>query len=147
MDSDFHHVVLDQGLASLDPFFRVRKGLVKGSPREPDGEEGHGRVPEAQIPDRDFRAVPSLFINGNDDPFCGGNQGPLAEAVADGLTNCQWYHDALRQEIDNQSNSPHEFHNILGYGHVPTNRGGPANDVVDDFLGKVLATNPPPFVD
>ena len=101
--------------------------------------------PEAQIPDRDFRAVPSLFVNGNDDPFCGGNQAPLAEAVADGLTNCQWFHDALRQEIDAQPNSPHQYVNLLGYGHVPTNRGGPANDFVDDFVAGVLATNPPNF--
>lgn len=103
--------------------------------------------PEARIPDSDFRAVPSLFINGNDDPFCGGNQGPLAEAVAEGITNCQWYHDALRQEIDNQPNSPHEFHNFPGYGHVPTNRGGPANAIVDAFVAGVLATNPPNFSD
>ncbi len=101
--------------------------------------------PEAQVPDRDFRAVPSLFVNGNDDPFCGGNQAPLAEAVADGLTNCQWFHDALRQEIDAQPNSPHQYVNLLGYGHVPTNRGGPANDFVDDFVAGVLATNPPNF--
>ena len=104
-----------------------------------------GQEPEARIPDDDFRAVPSLFINGNDDPFCGGNQGPLAEAVAEGLTNCQWYHDALRQAIDDQPNSPHAFHNFLGYGHVPTNRGGPANNTVNDFVDGVMATNPPPF--
>jgi hypothetical protein len=101
--------------------------------------------PEARIPDRDFRAVPSLFINGNDDPFCGGNQGPLAEAVAEGLSNCQWYHDGLRQAIDDQPNSPHQFHNVLGYGHVPTNFAGPANTLVDDFLAGVLATGPPNF--
>ena len=51
----------------------------------------------------------------------------------------------LRQAIDDQPNSPHAFHNFLGYGHVPTNRGGPANNVVNDFVDGVMATNPPPF--
>ena len=35
--------------------------------------------------------------------------------------------------------------NFLGYGHVPTNRGGPANNTVNDFVDGVMATNPPPF--
>ena len=100
--------------------------------------------PEAQISDRDFREVPSLFISGNDDPFFGGNQAPLAEAVAEGLTNGQWYHDGLKQAIDNQPNSPHEYHNFFGYGHVPTNREGPVNDTVDEFLSKILTGNPAP---
>ena len=101
--------------------------------------------PEAQISDRDFREVPSLFISGNDDPFFGGNQGPLAEAVAEGLTNGQWYHDGLKQAIDNQPNSPHEYHNFFGYGHVPTNREGPANDTVDEFISRILTGNPTPL--
>jgi hypothetical protein len=101
--------------------------------------------PEAQIADDDFRSVPALFIAGNNDPFCGGNQGPLAEAVAAGLSNCSWLHDGLRQSIDAQANSPHQLHVLDGFGHVPTNGEGPANDTVDAFLTAVLATNPPNF--
>ena len=101
--------------------------------------------PEAQLADRDFRDVPVLFIAGNNDPFCGGNQAPLAEAVAEGLSNCNWLHDGLRQLIDAQVDSPHELHVLNGFGHVPTNGVGPANDIVDDFIAGILATNPPPF--
>ena len=101
--------------------------------------------PEAQIADGDFREVPALFIGGDDDPFCGGNQAPLAEAVADGLSNCNWLHDGLRQSIDAQGDTPHALHILDGFGHVPTNRAGPANDLVDDFINAVLATNPPNF--
>ncbi|MBW2162480.1 MAG: hypothetical protein JRH14_21390 [Deltaproteobacteria bacterium] len=84
--------------------------------------------PEAQLADRDFRDVPVLFIAGNNDPFCGGNQAPLAEAVAEGLSNCNWFHDGLRQRIDAQVDSPHELHVLNGFGHVPTNGEGPVND-------------------
>jgi len=101
--------------------------------------------PEAQITDRDFRSVPVLFIAGNNDPFCGGNQAPLAEAVADGLSNCNWLHDGLRQVIDAQVDSPHDLHVVNGFGHTPTNEAGPINDVVDAFMADVLATNPPNF--
>jgi hypothetical protein len=101
--------------------------------------------PEARIVDSNFRGVPSLFIAGNNDPFCGGNQGPLAEAVAAGLSNCNWLHDGLRQAIHAQADSPHELHVLDGFGHVPTNGEGPANDIVDDFIADVLATNPPNF--
>ncbi|MBW1758554.1 MAG: hypothetical protein JRJ80_20635 [Deltaproteobacteria bacterium] len=101
--------------------------------------------PEAQLADRDFRDVPVLFIAGNNDPFCGGNQAPLAEAVAEGLSNCNWFHDGLRQRIDAQVDSPHELHVLNGFGHVPTNGEGPVNDIVDTFIEDILATNPPPF--
>ncbi len=101
--------------------------------------------PEAQIANGDFRDVPALFIGGDNDPFCGGNQAPLAEAVADGLSNCNWLHDGLRQSINAQAASPHELHILNGFGHVPTNAAGPANDIVDDFLADVLATDPPNF--
>ena len=102
-------------------------------------------TPEAQIADRDFREVPVLFIAGNNDPFCGGNQAPLAEAVADGLSNCDWLHDGLRQVIDAQVDSPHDLHVVNGFGHVPTNEAGPINDVVDDFIIDILTTNPDNF--
>jgi hypothetical protein len=102
--------------------------------------------PEAQIVDRDFRDVPALFIGGNNDPFCGGNQAPLAEAVAEGLSNCNWLHDGLRQAINAQADSPHQLHVLDGFGHVPTNFEGPVNDIVDVFIADVLATDPPyPF--
>ena len=102
--------------------------------------------PEAQLADRDYRDVPVLFIAGNNDPFCGGNQAPLAEAVAEGLSNCNWLHDGLRQLIDAQVDSPHELHVLNGFGHVPTNGEGPVNDIVDTFITDILSTNPPhPF--
>jgi hypothetical protein len=103
--------------------------------------------PEAVIA-AGFTDVPSLFIGGSLDPFCAGNQTPLPEAAAEGFTsNCDWFFDGVAQVVAAQPNSPHEVHVFPNEGHVPTNDPSPANDVVDDFIGKVLATNPPPFGD
>ncbi len=100
--------------------------------------------PEAQITDRDFRAVPSMFIIGSVDPFCAGQRAPIP-AAAPGVTNCEHAYRFLDQAIANQANSPHEMHFMPNTGHVPTNDPGPANDLVDAFIDKVLATNPPHF--
>ena len=51
----------------------------------------------------------------------------------------------LNQAINEQNNSPHELHFLPNTGHVPTNDEGYANDLVDDFIDKVLASNPTPF--
>jgi len=142
-------------LLPLFDAFVGETGYPMGSDFDPQGfsdkvgffarEDGPSH-PEAQIPNGDFRSVPVLFIAGDDDPFCGGNQVLLAEAVAEGMTNCNWLHDGLRQVIDAQTDSPHEVHVFDGFGHVPTNGEGPANDIVDGFIADVLAANPPNFV-
>ncbi|MCP4567714.1 MAG: hypothetical protein GY841_09055 [FCB group bacterium] len=101
--------------------------------------------PEARVSDG-FTDVPMLFIGGDTDPFCAGNQLPIAEATAAGLNNCDWLFDGLRQVIADQPDSPHQTSIIDGYGHIPTNYVSPANDIVDDFIGEILSTNPPyPF--
>ena len=100
--------------------------------------------PEARVNDG-FADVPMLFIAGDDDPFCGGNQLPLAEAVADGMSNCNWLFDGLRQAVAGQPNSPHQVNVVDNAGHVPTHFAGPALDIVDNFIADILATNPPAF--
>ncbi len=93
-----------------------------------------------------FADTPSLFVGGSVDPFCSGQLAPIAEAAAEGLTNCEWVFDGLAQAVDAQPNSPHQVSVLAGTGHVPTNRPGPANDIVDVFVADVLATDPPyPF--
>ena len=104
-----------------------------------------GPMVEVRSLEPDFQSVPALFIAGDDDPFCGGNQAPLAEAVADGLTNCNWLHDGLRQAIASRPGSLHQLNVLTGFGHVPTNFPGPANDIVDNFISSVLAGDPPDF--
>jgi hypothetical protein len=101
--------------------------------------------PEAQIADRDFRDVPVLFIQGDVDPYCAGHVAPIPEAAALGLSNCGYAYDGVGQAIANQVDSPHELHLLPATGHVPTNNPGPANDIVNDFIDTILATNPPNF--
>jgi len=100
---------------------------------------------EAQIADRDFRAVPVMWIGGDADPFCSGNRSPITEAAALGISNCGYTFLGISDAVANQANTPHEFHLLPATGHVPTNDPGPANDLVDDFIDNVLATNPPNF--
>lgn len=102
--------------------------------------------PEAMIGQSDFRAVPSIFILGDIDPFCYGDANPVAKATAKNLSNCGHLGENLRVSIDNQLNSPHELHVIPNTGHVPTNDPGPANDIVDAFIERILATNPANFL-
>lgn len=108
-----------------------------------DMETQAGPIPS--ITERDFRGVPSVFIHGAADPFCGGQLPPVAEAAAAGLTNCGYTFDGVVQAIAEQKDSPHEAWVLADTGHVPTNDPGPANDIVDDFIDGVLATNPPEF--
>ena len=100
--------------------------------------------PEAMIA-AGFVDTPSLFVVGGVDRFCGGNQVPISEAAGEGLGNCEWIFDGLTQAVAAQPSSPHEVQLFPTEGHVPTIDPSPANDVVDDFLDKVMATNPPPF--
>ena len=100
---------------------------------------------ESQIVERDFREVPVIWIAGDADPFCAGNRAPIAEAAALGLSNCGYSYLGIAETVAGQTNSPHEVHLLPGAGHVPTNDPGPANDLVDDFIDKVLANNPPHF--
>jgi len=101
--------------------------------------------PEAMV-SNGFDDVPILFIGGDADRFCGGNQPPIAEAAAAGLNNCDWLRDGIRQAVADQPDSPHQVSILDGIGHVPTNTPGVANDIVDEFIGQILSTNPPyPF--
>ena len=101
--------------------------------------------PEAMIA-AGFVDTPSLFIGGSVDPFCAGNLPALPEAAAEGFTsNCNWLFDGLAQAVAAQPDSPHEVRLFPAAGHVPTLDPSPANDVVDAFIDKVMATNPPPF--
>ncbi|MCP4435208.1 MAG: hypothetical protein GY812_06870 [Actinomycetia bacterium] len=101
-------------------------------------------LPEAQIANQDFRSVPVFFVYGLMDVFCGGDMAPIPEASAAGLTNCEYFFADLEAAVDSQVDSPHEVH-ALNEGHVPTLDPGTANDLVDDFIDRVLATNPPNF--
>ena len=90
--------------------------------------------------------IPSLDIYGNLDPGCGGGLARIDEANEAGLDNCQWVHDGIRQVVEAQANSLHQVRTVIGFGHVPTNQAGPANDFVDAFVNTILTTNPPhPF--
>jgi hypothetical protein len=106
--------------------------------------------PEARI-SQGFDEVPMLFIGGLIDQFCGGAAGlpVIAEAAAEGLGNCAYVFEGLRQVVAAQPNSPHQVSLIEEQGHVPTHINfSPAHDVVDDFIEAVLATSPPyPFAE
>ena len=146
--------IADPRIHTVSDAFRGNPGYPFGANMEPSGitekvgyfaREDLLSYPEVKIVHPDFQDTPSLFIAGNDDPFCGGNQPLLAEAAAAGLTNCNWFHDGLRQAINGQSGSPHQLNVLTGFGHVPTNFPGPVNDTVDNFIAGILATNPPNF--
>ena len=110
-----------------------------------------GNHTEAQV-NAGFTDVPLLVMGGDADPFCAGNLAPIAEAAAAGLNNCDWYYDGVRQAVAAQPNSPHQVSIIDGAGHVPTHEvqgvGAVASDIVDTFIGDILAGSPPaPFQD
>lgn len=107
---------------------------------------GLGLYPGAMVANG-FTDVPSMFIVGQQDHFCGGTQPTLIpEAELAGLSNCAWFADDLRQAIDNQPDTPHVLDLSPTGGHGDTGREGPINDRVDTFVSGVLATNPPhPF--
>ena len=105
-----------------------------------------GIYPEALIEDG-WVEVPSMYIVGEKDPGCGGYRDDILRAIpqaeAEGLSNCGWQYDGLREVIANQSNSPHVFDLSPTGDHVETNRRNPVNDRVDIFLSDVLSTAPP----
>lgn len=101
--------------------------------------------PKARI-DNGFDEVPLLFVGGTEDPFCFWDLPPIPEAATAGQNNCEWAAQDLIDSIAAQPNSPHQVSNLAGLGHVPTNGVTPANDIVDTFIGDILADNPPaPF--
>lgn len=105
-----------------------------------------GIYPEAVI-EGGWVEVPSVYIIGEKDPGCGGYRDGILQTIpqaeAEGLSNCGWQYDGLREVIANQSNSPHVFDLSPTGDHVETNRENPVNDRVDSFLSSVLSTNPP----
>ena len=74
------------------------------------------------------------------------NLNPVEEAIYAGFdNNAEYLMSGLNQAIKEQSSSPHELHFLPNTGHVPTNKEGLANDLVDNFIDRALATNPPQF--
>ena len=102
--------------------------------------------PEAQIKNFDFRATPGIWITGLADPAFAAHLPTVAEAVDAGFdNNPEYIMSGLNTAINGQIGSPHELHFLPNTGHVPTNDEGPANNLVNNFIDKVLASNPPPF--
>ena len=102
-------------------------------------------APEGRI-DAGFDQVPLLFVGGTSDPFCFWDLPPIPEAASAGQNNCEWAAQGLIDTIAAQPASPHQVANMAGEGHIPTNTVSTANDVVDTFIGDILADNPPaPF--
>ena len=89
-----------------------------------------------------FNEVPVLFVGGDEDPFCIGHRSAVSEAAALGLNNCEYVWDELNQAVDNQPNSPHQVSLLPGEVHIPTNYESPAHDIVDTFIGNIIAGNP-----
>lgn len=89
-----------------------------------------------------FNEVPVLFVGGDEDPFCIGHRSAVSEAAALGLNNCEYVWDELNQAVDNQPNTPHQVSLLPGEVHIPTNYESPAHDIVDTFIGNILAGNP-----
>ncbi|MEM9257361.1 MAG: hypothetical protein AAGA91_18120 [Pseudomonadota bacterium] len=102
-----------------------------------------GADPETRI-DAGFDEVPVLFTGGDADQFCGGlpNMEAIPEALANGLGNCDYLYDGIRQAISGQLDSPHQVTLVPGAGHTPTTSSPLASDVVDDFVQAVLAADP-----
>jgi len=102
--------------------------------------------PKAQINTNDFRASPGLWIAGLSDPALAANLNPVQESIDEGFdNNAEYLMSGLNQAIKEQPSSPHELHFLPNTGHVPTNKEGPANDLVDNFIDRVLASNTAPF--
>ena len=98
-------------------------------------------APEGRI-DAGFDEVPLLFVGGTDDPFCFWDLPPIPEAASAGQNNCEWAAQGLIDTIAAQPGSPHQVANLAGLGHVPTNEVTVANDIVNTFIGDILAGNP-----
>ena len=98
-------------------------------------------APEGRI-DAGFDEVPLLFVGGTDDPFCFWDLPPIPEAASAGQNNCEWAAQGLIDTIAAQPASPHQVANMAGEGHIPTNTVSTANDIVDTFIGDILADSP-----
>ena len=98
-------------------------------------------APEGRI-DAGFDEVPLLFVGGTDDPFCFWDLAPIPEAASAGQNNCEWAAQGLIDSIAAQPASPHQVANMAGEGHIPTNTVSTANDIVDTFIGDILADSP-----
>jgi hypothetical protein len=98
-------------------------------------------APEGRI-DAGFDEVPLLFVGGTSDPFCFWDLPPIPEAASAGQNNCEWAAQGLIDTIAAQPGSPHQVANMAGEGHIPTNTVSTANDIVDTFIGDILAGNP-----
>ncbi len=87
--------------------------------------------------------IPLFDIAGSADPFCGGQFEAVPPAQAAGVgNNCEWIHQPLAEAIAARPGSLHRSLVLEGDVHQPTNRPGPVNDAVDDWLGEVLITYP-----
>ena len=95
-------------------------------------------APEGRI-DAGFDEVPLLFVGGTSDPFCFWDLPPIPEAASAGQNNCEWAAQGLIDTIAAQPASPHQVANMAGEGHIPTNTVSTANDIVDTFIGDILA--------
>lgn len=101
--------------------------------------------PEAAVK-AGFTSVPMLIIAGVRDGFYGGGKPPIDEARARGLSNIEWGFDGVRKAIEEQPHSPHRLVIFKDFGHVPTNKGHRANDLVDEFIRRIAsASTPYPF--
>jgi len=139
------HTIFDAFVGSPGYPFNAGASLDLGMAKLGFDYAGLGVYPSALISDG-FTDVPGMIIIGELDPFCGGNQETLPEASSAGLSNCAWLADPLRLAIAAQPDSPHVLDISPTGRHTDTNRPGPINDRVDDFVNEVLATNPPdPF--
>ena len=98
-------------------------------------------TPEPRI-DAGFDEVPLLFVGGTHDPFCFWDLPPIPEAASAGQNNCEWAAQGLIDTIAAQPGSPHQVSNLSGLGHVPTHNVTVANDIVNTFIGDILADSP-----
>lgn len=102
--------------------------------------------PVAQIKEFNFRATPGIWITGLSDPAFAAHLPAIGEAIDDGFdNNPEYIMSGLNQAINGQIGSPHELHFLPNTGHVPTNDEGPANNLVNNFIDKVLASNTASF--
>lgn len=89
--------------------------------------------------------VPLFDIVGSADPFCAGQFPAVPPAQAAGVNNnCEWVHQPLAEAIAGKPESLHRSLLLEGEAHQPTNRPGPVNDAVDEWLSEVLLANPAP---
>jgi hypothetical protein len=111
------------------------------------GDPGNSGDPETQIRHDGFRETPAAWIVGMTDSAVVAHLDPVPEAITAGFdNNPEYIYQGVVNAIASQSNSPHQVHFLEDTGHVPTHdHQHLANDIVDDFINEVMATNPPLF--